>query len=398
MKRESRLTFCTVFPGYRDYHFYKDPGQVPFRFSRLGYNSSVVTLSDPAGFKVTGRHLNIIGIKQTYFNRRHNSGIIRFLISHGRKISILNLFHFSWQSLLFATIYKKLNPRGFVYLKMDSSRYSGIYEWERNFEESQVTLSGPGSRVSLREKIKNRLIKKHFTDNVDLWSVEDNYTNLVYQKQFTFMRGKLITVYNGHTADLPGAEDVRAFDDKEDIILSAGRLGAYQKGTELLLEAFRIVSDSNNFELHLAGPAEAGFENTIERYFENNPQLKSRVFLHGNLERSGLFRLYNRSKILCMPSRFEGMAVVFPEAMYYRNAVLTTPYVSPAGIIKDFRLGLVTESAEPSQLADNLMLLIRDRRLLRSLADNAHEFALREFNWDNIVRDLNAEINRRRRP
>ena len=389
-------TFCTVFPAYRDFHFYKDPGQIPFRFSRLGYTSLVVTLADDADVIASRSTLNIIAIKSTFFNRRFNLGIVRYLLVKGRKINILNLFHFSWQSLLFATLYKKLNPGGFVYLKMDSSRYSGVYEWERNFAGSPDPASGPESGRSLKERIKNWLIRKYFTGNVDLWSVEDDHTNQVYQDQFSFLRGRLVTVYNGHSADLPGAENVRQFDEKEDIIITVGRLGAYQKGTELLLEAFRDIAGGNNFELHLAGPAEPGFEDTMNIYFANNPGLRNRVFLHGNLERDELFRLYNRSRILCMPSRFEGMALVFPEAMYYRNAVLTTPYVSPAGIIKEFKLGLVTGSAEPSQLADNLMMLIRDRSLMRKMADNAHDFALKNFNWDNIVRELDSEINRRR--
>lgn len=394
--RVTGQTFCTVFPAYKDFHFYKDPGQIPFRFSRRGYNSLVVTLADDADLKASRSNLSIITIKNTFLSRKFNLGIVRFLLVKGRQINILNLFHFSWQSLLFATLYKKINPRGFVYLKMDSSRYSGVYEWERNFGGSPDPVSGSVSVRSLKERIKNWLIRKYFTGNVDLWSVEDDYTNHVYQDQFSFLRGRLITVYNGHTADLPGAEDVRQFNDKEDIIITVGRLGAYQKGTELLLEAFRDIAGTNNFELHLAGPAEPGFEDTMNIYFENNPMLRNRVFLHGNLERDELFRLYNRSRIMCMPSRFEGMALVFPEAMYYRNAVLTTPYVSPAGIIQEFRLGLVTGSAEPSRLADNLMMLIRDRSLMREMADNAHDFALKNFNWDNIVRELDSEINRRK--
>lgn len=393
---EKRGRFITIFPDYGDLHFHKDPGQIPFRFSRLGYDASIVTLSDETSLTETRKHLDVIKLRNTFFCRKFNSGILWFLIRKGSKIDFLNLFHLTWQSMLFAYVYKRLNRKGFVYLKMDSSRYSGVYEWEKIFEEKALSQPEEESKSSLKRTIKNRLIRKYFVDKVDLWSVEDDYTNRDYQSRFGFMKGKMVTVFNGHTADIIQAESVNAFNSKEDIILTVGRLGTYQKGTELLLEAFRVIACRIGFELHLAGPSGPEFESEFRQYLEKNPGLRGRVIMHGNLDKKELFTLYNRSKILCMPSRFEGMAVVFPEAMYFRNAILTTPNVSPAGIIRDHGLGIVTEAAEPAQLAEGLMSMINDREMLKSFADNAHDFAAKEFSWDNIAGNLEAEIKIRR--
>ena len=54
------------------------------------------------------------------------------------------------------------------------------------------------------------------------------------------MRGKLIKVYNGHTADLTEHGIVNEYSKKENIIFTAGRLGTHQKATDILLEGFSI--------------------------------------------------------------------------------------------------------------------------------------------------------------
>lgn len=387
--------FVTVFPGYRDFHFYKDPGQIPYHFSKLGYKASIVLYSDLSLLKESENNINLIRIPANCFNKLFNVGIISYLIQNARKISILNLFHLTWQSLLFAFIYKTVNPGGFVYLKMDASRYSGVYQWEEIFDNRIRPTFDSDKRKTLKGRLKDMLIRKHLVSKVDLWSVEDDFTRQTYESQYNFFSRKIITVYNGYSSDLTSSGNVNEFDAKENIILTVGRLGTFQKGTEILLEAFRKGANTNNYELHLAGSIEPEFTKIINKYFEESPALQNRVFFHGDLNRADLFSLYNRSKIFCMPSRFEGMAIVFAEAMYFRNAILSTPYVAPSGIIRDKDLGVVTENADPTQLAEQLERLINDEALLRRYADNANKFANQKLNWSNIVARVEEEITKR---
>lgn len=387
--------FVTVFPGYRDFHFYKDPGQIPYHFSKLGYKTSIVLYSDMSLLKESERNINLVKIPANRFNTLYNVGIISYLMRNARKISILNLFHLTWQSLLFAFIYKSFNPAGFVYLKLDASRYSGVYQWEEIFNNRIRPTFDSDKRKTLKGRLKDMLIRKYLVRQVDLWSVEDDFTCQTYESLYKFFSRRIITVYNGYSSDLASSGNVNEFNAKENIILTVGRLGTFQKGTEILLEAFRKGANTNNYELHLAGSIEPEFTNIIKNYFEGSPALQSRVFFHGDLNRSDLFSLYNRSKIFCMPSRFEGMAIVFAEAMYFRNAILTTSFVAPSGIIRDKGLGVVTENADATQLAEQLERLINDETLLRRYADNANKFANQEFNWSIIVARVEEEITKR---
>jgi glycosyltransferase involved in cell wall biosynthesis len=394
MNKKSKK-FVTVFPGYQDYHFYKDPGQIPYRFSKLGYLSSVVFYSDKNSFFESEKYIDLVKIPATRFKKRLNQGILVYLLRNCRDIRVLNLFHFTWQSLLFAFVFKTFNPRGFVYLKMDASCYSGTYQWEKIFNPTIIPSFTNEEKETFKSKLKNKIVSRYFVKKIDLWSVEDDYTRNIYQEHYGFFKKKLVTVYNGHAADIPLIREARQFNDKDNIILTVGRLGTYQKGTDILLEAFRIITGNNNYELHLAGSVEPGFENEINLFFKKNPELKERIIFHGILNREALYDLYNRSKIFCMPSLYDGMAIVFPEAMYFRNATVTTPTVSPAGLISDFKLGLVAEGADPIHVAEKLQILINDEHLIRTLAENAHDFSSTKFNWDRIVAELEGEITSR---
>jgi len=385
-------TFCTVFPGYQDFHFYKDPGQVPYRFSKLGYTSTLVCYGRRHDFPETEKYLKITCITDRNLSRKFNLGIIFYLLCNSRKINILNTFHLTWSSLLFVFIYKVINRKGFAYIKLDNCAFSGIYPWEIDVEKPR---SGHIRDVHFKRRLKSCIARRLLIKKADLWSIEDEYSKDLFELKYSFFKGKLITVYNGHTSDLPGAVHLSNFVDKEDIIMTAGRLGTFQKATDVLLDAFKIVAAKSKYNLHLAGIIEPSFQSYIDKYRQANPSLNSRVVFHGPLGREELQRLYCRSKLFCMPSRYEGLAIVFPEAMYYMNAIVTTGNVSLKPLIDKFRVGLVVEKNNPEDLAEALLKLINEQKEREQMAHRAHEVSSTLLNWDNIIKTLQAEINSR---
>jgi glycosyltransferase involved in cell wall biosynthesis len=385
-------TFCTIFPGYRDYHFYKDPGQLPYRVSKLGYDTYIVCCGKENDYPETRKYLRIKAISGHGLSRKFNASIVRFLLFNSRKIDILNLFHISWPSLLFIFIYKAVNKKGFAYLKLDNCVFSGTYPWEEDFTG---IVMGSQSGKNLKRRIKGAFARRFFMNKVDLWSVEDEYSREQYEEKYEFFRGRIITVTNGHTSDLPGSVPLCGMEGKEEIILTAGRLGSYQKATEVLLEAFRLAAPGNNYKLHLAGPVDQTFRQSAEAFLEANPDLKERVIFHGLLGRDELYSLYCRSRIFCMPSRYEGMAIVFPEAMYYSNAIVTTWQVSLKWYIDNHEVGITVEKDDPEALATALGRLMADDGLRERMAENAHMTASGIMNWNRIAGELIREIERR---
>lgn len=387
MKERTR-TFCTIFPNFRDFHFYKDPGQIPYRFSKLGYNASLVCYGKGREFIESEKYLTIKKLPDNYFARKFNSGILLYLLCNSRKIDILNTFHLSWSSLLFTFFYKTVNRAGFAYLKLDDCAFAGSSVLNSDFAEAGPRLINE----RLKSKLKNRIARKFFLKKVDLWSVEDKYSKEIYESRHAFLIGKLITVYNGHTSDLPGSVSICNPEYKEDIILTAGRLGTVQKATDILLDAFRPVALQTNYDLHLAGPVEPAFKAHIKKFREENPSLNNRVIFHGSLDRDQLYSLYCRSKVFCLPSRVEGMAIVFPEAMYYGNAIVTTRDVSLKYLIEQYGFGLMVEKDNSGDLAEALLNVINDKELRDEMARRAKEISSTLLNWDNIIRMLEKEI------
>lgn len=390
--KEPAGTFCTLFPGYRDYHFYKDPGQLPYRVSKLGYKTLLVCYGKGRPYPETEKYLQVRAFSERYISRKFNAAIICFLLFNSRRIDILNVFHITWSSLLFVFIYKVVNRRGFAYLKLDNCVFSGTYPWEEDYFPG-----GNKSRAgkSLRRRIRSLVARKFFLDKVSLFSVEDEYSREEYEKRHNFFSGKLITVCNGHTSDLPGSAGPCDIINKEEIILTAGRLGTYQKATEVLLQAFRLAAPGNRYELHLAGSVEPSFGHVVEAFMNDNPDLKDRIIFHDALRRDELYSLYCRSRIFCMSSRYEGMAIVFPEAMIYSNPIVTTWPVSLKYFIDRYEVGIATGKDDPEDMARALRRLIEDDGLRLKMAAAAYETAKVLMNWDVIVTGLMSEIWKR---
>lgn len=381
-----------LFPAYRDFHFFKDPGQIPFGFRKIGYNSYIVSYKNEDKYSITQKHLDLKLIRNSLISRKFNIGIILYLIRQAKQIDILNLFHIKWESLLFAFIYKIFNRKGFVYLKLDNCHYIGTYPWEKIFDPQKEPVNFLYQpKPSINWKIKCFLMKKYFVKNINLWSVEDKCSHDYFSKEYPFFKNNLIVSYNGHTIDLYNHIKIKSFDEKENIFFSAGRFGTYQKATEILLEAFALSAKDHSWELHLAGSVDKDFKPYIEKYFKKYHDIKNRIVFHGCLDKNELFKLYNRSKIFCLPSRYEGFAIVFSEAMYFKNAIITTPYVSPRNIIKD-KMGLLVEKDDVDGLADAIQYLIDDPEKTMVFGENAHMFAVEELNWDVIVNNLHNEI------
>ena len=47
---------------------------------------------------------------------------------------------------------------------------------------------------------------------------------------------------------------------RKTLFMTAGRLGTYQKATDVMLDAFKTVAAQSKYNLHLAGPVEPSFQ------------------------------------------------------------------------------------------------------------------------------------------
>ncbi|MGK9369483.1 glycosyltransferase family 4 protein [Melioribacter sp. Ez-97] len=389
-------TFLTFFPGYEDFHFWKDPGQIPFRFMRLGYKSKILTRKS-GDFLISKKYLDVEILEVKLFLGKDISTISYFL-KQGKNIDILNIFHLHcFESLLAAYIYKLRNPKGFVYLKMDNCHSSGIYPWEKIFDKKVVPVSFLAKpNETFKWRIKKFLIKNLFIKKIDLFSVEDEESRKYFENKYSFFRNKIIVAYNGHTVDFVQSNiKVNSFEEKENLIITVGRLGTFQKNTLNLLKGFAETAKQHNWNLELAGPIVPDFSAEINNFMVLHPELSKRIKFLGNLDKPELYNLYNRAKIFLLPSRFEGFAIAYSEAAYFANAIITSPYTSISNILIKEEFSVLVAPEKPEEIGQALLRLINNPAQLQKYCSNSKKFAENNLNWNEIVKKIDKRIMKR---
>jgi glycosyltransferase involved in cell wall biosynthesis len=391
-----RKTIYTFFPQYEDFHFWKDPGQIPYRFSKLGYDATIITRKN-GEYPITSKFVKIkfISTKKLF---GIDISLILFFLKQSKKIDVLNIFHLAkWENLLSAFVYKLFNKHGFVYLKMDNCHNSGIYPWEKIFNKNIVPVSFLASpKETLKWKIKKFFIKNIFIKKIDLFSVEDVESKEYFENKYDVFKNKLLVAYNGHTIDFVNKNiKIKSFEEKENLIITVGRLGTFPKNTFNLLKGFALTAKMHNWQLELAGPIDPQFVADKDKFYKANPTLENRIKFVGNLEKTELFDLYNRAKIFLLPSNFEGFAIVYSEAAFFGNAIITSAYTSVKNIVTESKLGLLAEPESPQEIGDAIMQLILNEERTKRMSQNSRDFALVNLNWDKIVEMIQTEIDKR---
>jgi len=252
-------------------------------------------------------------------------------------------------------------------------------------------------KENMRWNIKKFLIKNFFIKKVDLFSVEDDESKNYFENKYSFFKNKIVVAYNGHTIDLLNKNIiVKSFNEKENLIITVGRLGTFQKNTLNLLEGFMASAKKHSWNLELAGSINPNFIAEKDDFIRQHPELSSRIKFLGNLDKLELSELYNRAKIFLFPSLFEGFSIVFAEAMYFKNAIITSPYTSLTNIVNTENIGLIVEPTKPKDIGGALLELINNVEELENYCNNSRKFAEINFNWDNIANSINQSINNNR--
>ena len=161
-------------------------------------------------------------------------------------------------------------------------------------------------------------------------------------------------------------------------VVTIGRY-AYQKGYDLLLQAWAELSRMREFEY--------GEEWTLDIYGQGNQADYRRLMaelgidtnrchLNGPIE--DVVKAYQDSSIFVLSSRFEGFGMVLVEAMACGLPVVS--FDCPAGpdeIITDGVDGLLVPSGDVHALAEKLMTLMSDENLRKRLGQQARQTAQR---------------------
>ena len=173
------------------------------------------------------------------------------------------------------------------------------------------------------------------------------------------------------------------------MIISVGRIGSYQKNNQMLLEALLQVN-LRQWKVVFIGPISEGFRKYISDFFEKNPSLKKSILFTGLIEeRTVLYSWYNRAKVFCLTSRSESFGIVFLEAMYYGDFIITTSVYSSKDIVFSESIGQIVESG--TDLSEKIQRII-DGNMDISATYEVRTAYSSIFSWTRILSLLHEKI------
>lgn len=385
-------TFVTLFPICENSHLIKDIGQIPFFFHRLyGYKSTVVThrLSENYSHldeEVKGINIHFLKDLGNYFFAQ--KGIIRYLLKESKKIDILNIYHFTHQSFLYGLIYKLKNPNGFVFHKLDAYN-------EQFSKNSTINYS--------KNKIKNLILKqleRYYLSKCDLFTIENSTGLQLFTEKYPKAKGKTIYLPNG-VNDLYLSKhfsSTKKFHEKENIILTTGRIGLQVKNHEMLLRAISDTRFANlNWKVYFIGPTKVSFVQYFEEMCGRFPHLKHIVHFTGEInDRKMVYQWYNRSKLFVTTSPFESFGISLIEAQYFGNYLIGTDGVSSFNdITNNQKYGHAVKVNDDQFLTSKLLELMTDDKKMSEACPKISEYCKSHFVWSGIVQKLHQEIDKR---
>jgi hypothetical protein len=269
--------FTTIFPFTQNVHLIKDLGQIGNFFAKQkGFNTKLVCYRDNKGYAhltTEANHLQIEFIDNTGRRLFLEKGILKYLKHHSKDIDILNLYHLTKESIYYGLYYSYLNKKGKIYLKMDA--YNDALK-------RSVVYSKKGFFQKFHQMMERRFLKK-----LSVISVENPEAFDLLLEQYPNLKNKAMLITNG-VNDLFLQENFRtinAFEEKENVILSVGRIGAKDKNFELLLDAF-VKTNLNDWKLVFVGPIENNFEDRVTKIIAKKPYLKGHIELNRRQKRA----------------------------------------------------------------------------------------------------------------
>jgi glycosyltransferase involved in cell wall biosynthesis len=310
-------------------------------------------------------------------------GLLFHLIRYARSIDILLVYHFDINTFLSGFFYKTINPAGFLWNKLD-------------LDEGSIRNIEPVNRKrNLISRFVHSKLSQIHIKVTDLISTESMGSLSCFQASFPLLEKKIIY--------MPTGLDISSLHEKknifrEQIILNVGRLGTFQKGTDLLLEAFAQSGVWTEWKLVLIGKVESSFSTYIHDFQEKHPELWKSIEWIGQIEsKEDLADWYQRAKIFCFSSRYESFGLALAEAAYYGCACISSDFASAYEILDNGNCGVFFHVEDIADLVMKLKQLCNNQDQIEDLGMKAQKHIRENFNFEIIIKKWVHEYQIRRK-
>ena len=117
-------------------------------------------------------------------------------------------------------------------------------------------------------------------------------------------------------------------------------------------------------------------------------KVKDRIVFVGSAPRCTLPKYYAAADIFVLHSRFEALGLVLLEAMSSGKPVVTTGVGGTPDIVEHGKTGFLVEPKNPTELANAITSILKDRRLGKKMGDEARTKIAKYFSWKSVTHKM----------
>lgn len=232
----------------------------------------------------------------------------------------------------------------------------------------------------IKKVVANILFFNRFTNNAVAIQClsQREYDNTLFGK-------KKIIATNGTV--IPKIKK-QVFSDNEINFIYIGRLDAYHKGLDLMIEAIKIKEDflrTNNCKFSIYGPNILGRAEHLQELIDA-AKIDDLVKQYGPVSGEDKVNVLLKSDVFIQTSRFEGMPLGILEALSYAVPCFVTQGTTLGGAIQEANAGWVAETNAIS-IADKMVEVVKNSRQYEKFGNNGRRFVNEKFSWKKIARD-----------
>ena len=343
-----------IFRNIRSIHIGKDVTLVPQHLGRvLGLDVEIISNESKVEHDipeyVDGMRFRLLKGIWPDGKTSRSIRLLLFLCRHAKEYDVIVLFHYHMRSLLGVLTYKIFNPKGVAYIKGDM--------------KPEDIMSGY-SRVRGIRGVLRRTFYRIAISRLDVMSCEAaGVVSLIKSSDsplLAFREGQLVLAPNGFDeAGMARTGTVRkSWEEKENIILTAGRMGYPEKNHEMLLDALRNV-DLDGWKCIFAGKRTPEFDEKVKAFRQDCPDKSDSVIMAGYIsDKKSMWDLFNRARVFVLTSRWESAALVLNEAKWFGCYILTTDVGVASDLLSGIPCGEFLPQDDPPALAEALNRII----------------------------------------
>ena len=231
--------------------------------------------------------------------------------------------------------------------------------------------------------VPSAFIMKHIKAKKKILSVHG-----IYSQQVKMLHSKLTgSIIGSKESEVLDWADVLTTDSKSVQLEYKKKLGKDFEYIPAPLDPKRFtnIPDVKKNQKQVVYLGRDSFEKGIDVLEKIESNIDGSVKYCTSLEWHKAMEVLKSSQVLVLPSRIESVPQSILEAFYLKIPVIATDVGGVHELVSNNKTGLLVTPNNSKELLEKINYLLNDIDLCNRLANNAHEFVMKNFSWEVLL-------------